>query len=100
MSAVARVAGDGVVLAEEPLVEWLAFNGVRMWVSNPIDAFRPRDQAAYLDFLAAGPDATVAVSKVDVVVQAQSPAAALVGRDPGLAPVQSVDGWVIYRRSR
>jgi hypothetical protein len=101
VSAVVRVAGDGVVLAEEPLVESLAFNGVRVWVSNPIDAFRPRDQAAYLDFLAAGPDATVAVSNVDVVVvQAQSPAAALVGRDPGLAPVQSVDGWVIYRRSR
>jgi hypothetical protein len=49
IEAIKPLAGDRAVLAPEPLAEDLAAAGVNVWVSNPIDAFRPEDQAAYLD---------------------------------------------------
>ena len=51
VATVADLAGDGVVLADEPLAETLAAGGLTVWASNPIDAF-PRDvQGHFLDFL-------------------------------------------------
>ncbi|GAB3886533.1 hypothetical protein [Terrabacter terrigena] len=49
VDTIRSLAGDRVVLAPEPLAEDLAAAGVTVWASNPIDAFRPEDQAAYLD---------------------------------------------------
>ncbi len=45
------VAAGRTVLAPEPLAETLAQQGVRVWASNPIDAFPRATQVAYLAFL-------------------------------------------------
>lgn len=66
--AVASQAGDGVVLAPSPLVESLAVSGVTVWAGNPLDAFEPHVQEAYLDFLAGRPGLRHAVAASDVVV--------------------------------
>ena len=57
-ASVKAVAQGRVVLADEPLVESLAAEGVRIWLSNPIDAFDQTDQAAYLDFVSGSPPGT------------------------------------------
>lgn len=49
VATIKSLAGHRVVLAPEPLAEDLAAAGVTVWASNPIDAFQPEDQAAYLD---------------------------------------------------
>lgn len=48
---VSRYAQGQVVLAPEPLAEWLAADGLTVWASDPIDAFSPADQRAYLAFV-------------------------------------------------
>lgn len=68
VDTVRSVAAGRPVLADEPLAETLAQAGVRVWASNPIDAF-PRDvQASFLDFLDSG--TVPAGVPVDVVVVA------------------------------
>ena len=68
-ATVRAVAHGRVVLAPEPFAETLAEAGVRVWLSNPIDAFGRQDQDAYLDFVAGhGPAATRALSAADIVV--------------------------------
>ncbi len=72
---IAKVAGHRVVLAPEPLAEDLAAAGVTIWVSNPIDAFRRADQAAYLDVWLGRGDGRRAITESAVVVAApESPA--------------------------
>ena len=65
---ISSLAGDRVVLAPEPLAEDLAAAGVTVWVSNPIDAFRPEDQAAYLDVWLGREGGRRAIAASDVVV--------------------------------
>lgn len=65
---ISSLAGDRVVLAPEPLAEDLAAEGVTVWVSNPIDAFRPEDQAAYLDVWLGREGGRRAIAASDVVV--------------------------------
>ena len=59
-ASVKALAQGRVVLADEPLVESLAAEGVRIWLSNPIDAFDQADQAAYLDFVSGASDRELA----------------------------------------
>lgn len=47
-------AGGSPVLAEDVLAEQVALAGGRVWVANPIDAFTPGDQRAYLDWSLGG----------------------------------------------
>lgn len=68
VEAVVAEAGDRVVLAPAPLVESLAAAGVTVWAGNPLDAFEPDAQRAYLDFVAGQPGMEPAVRGSDVVV--------------------------------
>ena len=80
VQAIKALAGRQVVLAPEPLAEDLAAAGVAVWVSNPIDAFRPEDQAAYLDVWLGRDSGRRAIEASDVVVaRLGSPALTLAG---------------------
>ena len=80
-----------VVLAPEPLVETLAQGGVRVWASNPIDAFPHPVQAAYLDYLHAGVIPNGLPSDVRLVVrQGEHPA--------GWQALGQAAGWVVLAR--
>lgn len=97
--SVQEVSHGGVVLAEEPLVELLAARGLTVWVSDPLDAFTSRDQAAYLDFLSGVPGARRALDHADVVVvDAAGDPATSVAKDPRFALVRRVGGWLVYSR--
>ncbi len=101
VAAVRQAAGDTVVLADEPLAESLAAEGVRVWMSNPLDAFAQADQAAYLDFVSgAAGNSTRALDASDVVVvRSGGGPDALVTRDARFAPVGQVEGYLIYGRA-
>jgi hypothetical protein len=103
VSAVKAVAQERVVLADEPVVESLAAEGVRIWMSNPIDAFDRADQAAYLDFVSGSPtgnsQALLNAAEV-VVVRTGGPADGPVSTDSRFVPARSVAGWTVYSRVR
>ena len=101
VKAVASAAVDRVVLAPEPLAESLAVEGVTVWVSDPIDAFRPSDQAAYLDFLqGGGPGAGRALAAAEVVVVGAGTAAEqLTQRSQEFRVAGRWRSWHIYERS-
>jgi hypothetical protein len=61
------------VLADDTIAEQVALAGGRIWVGNPIDAFRLRDQRLYLDWLDGKPHGTPAFT--------HAPRAVLVRRD-------------------
>lgn len=93
------VAVDRVVLAPSPLAEALAVDGVTVWVSNPVDAFMPDDQVAYLDFLSGRPGMDRAVAQVDVVVTQDGTAAArAMGAATSFDPVECSAGWTCHVR--
>ena len=97
---VARAAPGLVVLAPEPAVESLAVAGVRVWLGNPLDAFAQTDQRAYLDFMAGrrpGMMSAVDASEA-VLVQAGSPADAVMAELAGFEVHELEDSWLIYVR--
>jgi hypothetical protein len=97
--SVAGVVAGRPVLAPEPIAESLAVAGVPVWVSNPLDAFKRADQAAYLDFLAGGAGARRALNAVDIVlVPAPSRSASVVRADPSFERTHVVGEWEIYQR--
>jgi hypothetical protein len=70
------------ILAEPASAEQIAAAGGRVWIANPLDAFAPADQRAYLEWLdgkAAG-DRLLSLART-VVVTPGSPAAQRLGRD-------------------
>lgn len=100
VAAVKEAAGrEQIVLAPEPLVEALAASGVRVWASNPIDAFSREDQGAYLDFLTgAGRSDSRALSTSEIVVaKIGSPAALLAARAGFVVTGQSGE-YALMRR--
>jgi hypothetical protein len=98
LSLVEQTARGRIVLADEPLAESLAADGVTVWLSNPIDAFGRPDQAAFLDFLSGG--GTTALDLVEVVaVRSSSPADALVATQGRFHRVAQVGGWSVYDTS-
>jgi hypothetical protein len=99
----AAAAGTGrPVLAEAILGQQVALAGGRVWVSNPIDAFRRVDQRTYLDWLEGRPggDAALANSAY-VLVNPGSTAGRLAAHDPRLRRVRSAPNAALYAvRSR
>ncbi|MDF2146420.1 hypothetical protein [Knoellia sp. p5-6-4] len=88
-----------VVLADEPLAESLAAAGVRVWMSNPIDAFSLRDQDAFLDFLEGRAGSDEARSAADVVlVESGTAAAKATEADERFLLNRMVSGWLVYVR--
>jgi hypothetical protein len=100
-AAVTGVAQGRVVLADEPVAESLAAEGVRIWMSNPIDAFQQGDQAAYLDFVSGadnGNSQALQNAAEVVVVRSGGPADGPVSRDARFVAQRSVAGWTVYLR--
>lgn len=96
---VAAEVGQDVALVPAPLSEALAVEGVRLWATNPLDAFTHRDQAAYLDFLDGRPGGLVAVAAADVVVARDgSPQAALVEDDEDFEARACGEDWICFVR--
>lgn len=95
---VVKLAAGGVLLAPEPAAESFAAAGATVWLANPIDAFGQSDQAAYLDFLAGGPQASRAVASADLVVAREgTELARRLGRTARLQPVPDAPGWLFFK---
>lgn len=87
-----------VVLADSLLGEWVALYGGRIWVGNPIDAFRKRDQRLYLDWAAGDASGRPAVEHARLVlVQPRSAAGKAAARDPRLEKLATSENAVLYR---
>jgi hypothetical protein len=87
-----------VVLADPLLGEWVEFFGGRIWVGNPIDAFRQSDQRLYLDWTAGDRDGRGAVDHAQLVlVEPTSAAGKAAAADPRLERVASSANAVLYR---
>jgi hypothetical protein len=69
VDGIRAVAGGRPVLADEPLAETLAQQGILVWAANPIDAFTRPVQVQFLDFLH---DGTEPVDAGDIEVAAVS----------------------------
>lgn len=96
---VTRAAPGRVVLAPEPAVESLAVHGVRVWLSNPIDAFSKDDQRAYLDFMSGRPGMMRAVNESEaVVVSAGSPPDGVMAELADFEVYELAAPWLIYVR--
>ena len=95
----ATLAGETTgrtVLAVEPLAETLAAHGVRVWASNPIDAFSRADQAVFLDFLnGEGPPSSAALAGADVVVVVPGSPSAVLASSAGFVVTRSVGGYQV-----
>jgi hypothetical protein len=75
-----RAAHGQPILAEPASAERIAAAGGRVWISNPLDAFAPSAQRAYLDWLDGKPSGLLAGART-VVVSPGSPAARRLGGD-------------------
>ncbi len=95
------LADGSPVLADGSVDEQVALAGGRIWAGNPIDAFSPAVQSAYLDWLSGDPAGARAVngSVRVVLVSRGSRTAALMAR-MGAFTAQRADGaTVLYERT-
>jgi hypothetical protein len=76
LQAAARAAGGTPILADGLDAEQLALAGHRILIGNPLDAFPPREQQLYLDWLAGRSSGDSEASRVRVVVVTAGSAAA------------------------
>jgi hypothetical protein len=71
------------ILAEPAVAEQIAQAGGRVWISNPLDAFRRSDQLLYLEWLQGQGSGARLLRRVNVaVVSDGSPSEHRLGRDP------------------
>ncbi|MGZ4333117.1 MAG: hypothetical protein ACXVRJ_02425 [Gaiellaceae bacterium] len=86
-----------VVLADPLAAERVALYGGRIWVANPIDAFRRVDQRLYLDWVAGRRSGAAAIDRAGLVlVQDTSSAGGAARNDPRLRRVRAAGGEVLY----
>jgi hypothetical protein len=83
------IAAGTPILASDLLAEQVVLGGGRIWVSNPIDAFRRRDQRRYVDWLQGRPEGDAALREAPRVV--------LVA--PGSAPQRRLDRNDAFREA-
>jgi hypothetical protein len=94
-SAAARTGRP--VLAQAILGQQVAVAGGRVWVSNPIDAFRRTDQRSYLDWLQSRPGGDGALANAAyVLVDPLSTAGRLAARDARLRLVKKTPSAALY----
>jgi hypothetical protein len=74
-------AHDGPILAEPAVAEQIAQAGGRVWISNPLDAFRHSDQRLYLDWLQGRPSGDRLLGKVTTVIVSVSPSGRRLAHD-------------------
>ncbi|MDX6600431.1 MAG: hypothetical protein QOE87_4318 [Gaiellales bacterium] len=94
------IADGTPVLAEDLLAEQVADAGGRVWVSNPIDAFRPADQRIYVEWLQGVPsgDAALAHAPRAVLVRLDGKADRRLRTDRRFRRVDSDLRSVLYGR--
>lgn len=94
----ARAAATGrPVLAEAVLGQQVALAGGRVWVDNPVDAFRRADQQLYVDWLDGKASGAHAVAHAaSVLVRSTSRAGRAAARDPRLRRVARDGDAVLY----
>jgi hypothetical protein len=92
-------ARDGVVLAEPILGQQVSLAGGRVWVDNPVDAFRRADQQLYLDWLDGNGRQAIVHAKL-VLVRPTSKAGKRAAADLRLRRIASDANAVLYRVSR
>jgi hypothetical protein len=86
------------VLADALLAEQVELAGGKVWVADPIDAFRHRDQRLYLRWLAGDSRGVAAVGHARLVLVASSSAAGRVAaRDARLVRIATDRSAVLYR---
>jgi hypothetical protein len=98
--SLARLAARGgqTVLAEPILGQQVVLDGGRIWVNNPLDAFRPADQRLYLDWSSGKRSGADAISHAQLVlVRSGSAAGRFAAADRRLVLVLQRDGAVLYR---
>jgi len=89
---------DGPVLADAVLGQQVVLAGGRVWVDNPVDAFRRADQQLYVDWLDGKPSGAVAVSHAEyVLVEPSSRAGRRAADDSRLRRLAARTGAVLYR---
>jgi hypothetical protein len=89
------------VLADAVLAEQVELAGGVVWVADPIDAFRRRDQALYLDWLAGRASGRAAVTHARLVlVDPSSEAGEAAARDTRLVRIARDAHAVLYRVRR
>jgi hypothetical protein len=98
-----RQAQGTPILAGPALAEQVALEGGRVWVANPIDAFRPADQRLYLDWLEGRPagDAALGHAPRAVLVRDGEAADDRLAANPAFTASFRSGGAVLYvRRDR
>jgi hypothetical protein len=101
--SLARTAArpGATVLAEPVLGQQVAVAGGRVWVDNPLDAFRKRDQRLYVDWSSGDARGARALEHASLVLVRRSSAAGRrAANDPRLVLVSEDDGGALYRRRR
>lgn len=89
------------VLADAVLGQQVVLAGGRVWMDNPVDAFRRADQQLYVDWLAGKKRGDAAVGHAAyVLVERTSHAGRRAARDSRLVRVASDSRAVLYRVSR
>lgn len=89
------------VLADALLAEQVELDGGTVWVADPIEAFRHRDQRLYLDWLAGEASGRAALAHARLVlVSRTSSAGRVAAHDPHLVAVASDRRAVLYRVGR
>ncbi|HEU0302968.1 MAG TPA: hypothetical protein VFR32_00155 [Gaiellaceae bacterium] len=94
-------AGSRPILADDINAEALALDGRTVWIANPLDAFDPRDQRRYLDWIAgrSSGDALLAQFSSALVAVDGPPAQRLAGR-PGWRVAARDERAVLFVRVR
>jgi hypothetical protein len=87
------------VLADPILGQQVALAGGRVWMDNPVDAFRRADQQAYVDWLYGKSEAAVEHAALVLVVPT-SKAGRRAAHDPQLRRIAADAHAVLYRVSR
>ncbi|HET9125597.1 MAG TPA: hypothetical protein VFN65_11995 [Solirubrobacteraceae bacterium] len=100
LAQVIHLAGRSPILADDIPAEQIALAGGRVWVSDPIDAFSPRMQLAYLEWMAGDRAGLAAVGPAVRVVLAGagSPEAALMRRDRSFRAITRTGGFELFER--
>jgi len=100
---VARLAAQTrhTVLAEQILGQEVALEGGRVWVDNPLDAFRVADQRLYVDWFSGKAGGAAAVERADLVlVRSHGAADRAAANDRRLVLLTARDGAALYRVRR
>jgi hypothetical protein len=86
------------VLADAVLAEQVEAAGGKVWVANPLDAFRRSDQRLYLEWLDGKADGRAAVARAQLVlVGNDSKAGRIAARDHRLAQLGRDGNATLYR---